>query len=505
MKSIHSKIFLIILFISCISCDEYLDKLPDNRVELSRVSDIEGLLANALPDACFYSFTHSLSDNAGDSGFSAVTPQVNEEAFKFMDFASEGQDTPLFYWISCYEAIANTNLAIEFIEKLEENPTEYEKYKHLHGEALIARAYNHFMLVNLFSQHYNPNTANTDLGIPYVTEPEKNVLVDYKRGTVADVYKKILRDFKKGLPLLNDDKQQHPKFHFTTKSAHAFATRIYLYLGEWQKVVEHGRFVLGNDVTSKLRDWNKKYINFTASELTAHYASSKENANILIRTGMSNFAKYFKFQRFGLTAPIKEYVYNPERLVSKGNYSYSFRGYDEPDRTFINKFHFIFKRVGLNADLGYGYINNPLFTVEEVLLNYIEAKVMQERYPTVLRELNKFFSKRVDNIIVPYDPKHNEVTDENVQKIFTNFGDNLNSWYTVNSKQHKYLRCLLYTRRAEFMFEGLRWFDIKRYQLPVTHLDYQHNTYKLEANDLMKAIQIPESAIALGMEKNPRK
>lgn len=40
-----------------------------------------------------------------------------------------------------------------------------------YGEALICRAYAHFMLVNIFSMQYNEKTSSTDLGVPYITEP----------------------------------------------------------------------------------------------------------------------------------------------------------------------------------------------------------------------------------------------------------------------------------------------------------------------------------------------
>ncbi|TKG96530.1 RagB/SusD family nutrient uptake outer membrane protein [Puteibacter caeruleilacunae] len=500
-------IYIKYLSLSCLlafnSCDDALDKLPDNRVELSSVSDIEGLMANALPDACFYSFTHSMSDNAGDGGISGINILTNEEAYKFMDSTTEGQDTPLFYWISCYEAIALNNLAIEFIEKIKDDEQEYKKYKHLYGEALVARAYNHFMLVNLYCNHYDPESSKTDLGIPYVTEPETKVLVDYKRGTVAEVYDKIKKDLEKGMPLLNDELQDNPQFHFTTKSAHAFASRFYLYLGEWQKVVEHCKPVLGSNVTTKLRDWNGEYKQFTRSELLAHYTSSNEPANLLIRVGMSTYPYYYAKLRHGLTETIRDYIYSSD-LPSKGRYSYSTVGWDEPDRIFINKYNSLFKRTSINAEIGHVYINNPLFSIEEVLFNFLEAKVMQEKYFTVVRELNKFYSKRVDNFMVGYDPNYNIVTEENILGIYTNRGENLESWYPINQKQKVYLRCLLHARRAEFMFEGLRWFDIKRFRLPVIHYDADRNKYQLTAQDSRKAIQIPESAIALGMKPNPR-
>ncbi|WP_406629940.1 RagB/SusD family nutrient uptake outer membrane protein, partial [Ornithobacterium rhinotracheale] len=40
------------------------------------------------------------------------------------------------------------------------------------GEALIARAYSHFILVNLFGKHYNTQTSDTDLGVVYMERPE---------------------------------------------------------------------------------------------------------------------------------------------------------------------------------------------------------------------------------------------------------------------------------------------------------------------------------------------
>lgn len=36
------------------------------------------------------------------------------------------------------------------------------------GEALLTRAYHHFMLVNVFCKHYSEQTSATDLGIPYM-------------------------------------------------------------------------------------------------------------------------------------------------------------------------------------------------------------------------------------------------------------------------------------------------------------------------------------------------
>lgn len=64
----------------------------------------------------------------------------------------------------------------------------------------MARAYSHFVLVNLFGKHYNTSTSSTDLGVPYMTAPEVTLNPQYTRNTVAEVYAAIDKDLAEGLP-----------------------------------------------------------------------------------------------------------------------------------------------------------------------------------------------------------------------------------------------------------------------------------------------------------------
>ncbi|NHW59565.1 RagB/SusD family nutrient uptake outer membrane protein, partial [Escherichia coli] len=83
------------------------------------------------------------------------------------------------------------------LEYLKQFPDKTDRIKALYGEALLVRAYLHFMLVNIWAEAYSPNS--TALGIPYVTQPEKKALPEYKRLTVAQVYDKIEEDLLLGL------------------------------------------------------------------------------------------------------------------------------------------------------------------------------------------------------------------------------------------------------------------------------------------------------------------
>ena len=86
------------------------------------------------------------------------------------------------------------------------------------------------MLVTLFSKVYDPATAASDPGIPYVTEPEKEILKKYERKTVDFVYQMIEKDLMEGYPLINDQIYGNaPRLHFNRRAAAAFASRFYLF------------------------------------------------------------------------------------------------------------------------------------------------------------------------------------------------------------------------------------------------------------------------------------
>jgi hypothetical protein len=51
----------------------------------------------------------------------------------------------------------------------------------------------------------------------------------------------------------------------------------------------------------------------------------------------------------------------------------------------------------------------------------------------------------------------------------------------------------------------MRWFDIQRYKIPVTHQAFNPDqTLTLGADDLRRVFQIPESAGIAGVAQNPR-
>ncbi|MES1221932.1 MAG: RagB/SusD family nutrient uptake outer membrane protein, partial [Bacteroidota bacterium] len=161
-------------------CKKFLEKEPDNRAQIDTPEKISQLLATAYPQANYAVFAESISDNVSDKGSGQIDP-TNTDPFYFRDPKGSTQDlledTPEFYWFGCYTAIAAANQALDAMKQLPDQTL----LKAQRGEALVARAYSHFMLVNFFSKFYNESTASTDVGIPYVTEPETEFIKKYDR------------------------------------------------------------------------------------------------------------------------------------------------------------------------------------------------------------------------------------------------------------------------------------------------------------------------------------
>ncbi len=67
-------------------------------------------------------------------------------------------------------------------------------------EALVLRAYYHYLLVNKYAKAYNPASAESDLGIPYMTE-KQDILQQPTKVTVQEVYDHILNDLDMAIEL----------------------------------------------------------------------------------------------------------------------------------------------------------------------------------------------------------------------------------------------------------------------------------------------------------------
>ncbi|MBE8719685.1 RagB/SusD family nutrient uptake outer membrane protein [Sphingobacterium pedocola] len=98
-------------------------------------------------------------------------------------------------WSRPYQQIYTANEVIAGVMESVDG-TESQK-KALLAEAKVQRAYNYFVLVNLYGAIYNPETATEAIGVPLLLTPTLFAPLD--RSSVADVYGQIVKDLQEGL------------------------------------------------------------------------------------------------------------------------------------------------------------------------------------------------------------------------------------------------------------------------------------------------------------------
>lgn len=493
MKKMKTILSLLIVLIINTSCESYLSETPDNRTQIDSPDKISELLVNAYPSASYFEFTETMTDNVFDSKALNLTTTNNSQNYNWEVPDSNRDDSPSFYWDACYSAIAHANAALDAIKKLN-NTSELNPQK---GEALIARAYAHFMLVSLWSPRYDPKTAGTDLGIPYVTETENQLIKNYTRNTVAEVYDFIQKDIEEGLKIITNDYKE-PKFHFNIAAAKTFATRFYLSKGDWDKVISLSND-LGNSPVGELRNY-QSYLDVDFVTGTRKYSSEDENTNLLIASVSSIYARTFSSNRFQLTGEDRDILFGNNTNIFNKEWLYRPLSYNGQLTIFVPKFTEYFKITDANAGIGFAFNAMVLMSNDEMYLNRIEAHVMTNQLDLANQELQYFHSVRLKD----FNPSVDKVTQTLIVSKYPAIADEYTPFYNLTSVQTSYIKAIAELRRKEFIHEGLRWFDIKRFALKITHKTYNQPDNVLSKNDKRKVLQIPLHVLNTGIEKNPR-
>lgn len=492
--------FLITLVLGGLSsCNDFLDTMPDKRTDVDTPDKVRDLLLAAYPTLHPTLMFEFMSDNYEDNGdANSNSNNLVEESYYWKDAVESDWDSPQEVWDANYKAIAAANQVLEAIEDLGD-PETCRAYK---GEALLCRAYGHFQLANTFCMAYNEQTADKELGIPYITSPEKEVGVVYDRGTLKETYEKINADIEKALPLIETASFDVPIYHFNAKAANAFAARFNLFYGkDYDKVIRYATAAIGTNPTSVLRDLNGYDKFTTAIEWTYGYINKDEPANLLLITNVSKYARSLN-KRYAITNRIlhnqlvaSTFPGNVQLKVYNTVFNLDYMTYLVP------KMEEIFEITDQISQTGQPHVIVPAFTTDETLLCRAEAYILKKEYDAAAVDLSYWYRKK--GIA---GRTANEIADFYKASSAETNAKPLNTGVTYEEKQTNMLHAVLHARRVEGIHEGIRWPDIKRYGLSYKHNIYDEAPIVLEANDYRKAIQIPSQVLAApgGMKPNPR-
>ena len=312
-------------------------------------------------------------------------------------------------WDLLYAQIFTANVVIE--EIMDASNGSLAEKKQLLAEAKMHRAYCYFSLVNLYGLHYNPSTASSNLAVPLrLTSAISGV--EFPRASVQEIYDLIIEDMTASISDLPDLPPSNVlKLRPTKANANAFLSRVYLYMAEYTKALEAAENSLA--IYNVITDYNTLGFNYPN---LLDIENLEDNQEVLWSkaSGAYNFlVASDEFIDLYSSDDLRKHLFAPLA---------DFFGIAQPQMV-----------------LGYPYYINYRgqgFTVPEVLLTRAECNARLGNVTAAIDDLNALRINRIET--ATYVP-------------------------LTSTDQAEVLNLVKLERRLEMVGNGLRFFDLKRY------------------------------------------
>lgn len=448
----------VLALLAMTSCNDYLDKVPDTRVYLANVEQlrqlmVDGYMAYSYAPTCELSSDNVIDNNSPDDNgvrYNLAAYDVGDnQLYAWQPVTlSMDQDMPSGVWSGAYGAISVANAVLDKVAQFEQagvddtgveiTGTEKEKLNAVKGEALLSRAFHHWLLVNVFCMPYaGPEKSKQYQGIPYITAPETVVKPHYERPSLAEDYELIEKDLLEGLGLVNDQLYEVPKYHFNRAAACAFAARFFLFKREYDKAEKYATDAFkGNDPATMCSTlWTKTSFYYISD--IGRGATAIDNANIIM--DFSNYTTWWRrFVQSGRyacnRAAKRATVQGPgptwescRYVNSRTNVTFAmhpaFNGYcgtaggQEYGSYFAGNCFEQFEYTNKIAGIGYCHGVRAEFTTEETLLVRAEARLFLGKIEEAFQDLDIWDKARQNNAST--DDRMVPLSHENIVKFYT--------------------------------------------------------------------------------------
>ncbi|QEC43313.1 SusD-like starch-binding protein associating with outer membrane [Pseudobacter ginsenosidimutans] len=421
-----------LLSANLVSCKKYLEAYSQNMSFIETATDLnELLIGDVYADQNNKELLISLF-HISDDDFDISVPTKNwsigagyEHGFlhwqanpRLYGFEMDFHKSDVFY-NTAYAKIARINTIIFEAERLRTKGEPGEVLNRITGEAHFLRALYYFNLVNLYGKPYRPSTANADFGVPLKISPEITSQF-VARSSVKDVYEQIVKDLEKADGYLSPN-LTFSMLRVSNVAVAALLSRVHLYMENYQKSINYANRVIEPG-------------QFTLTDLNTIPANSiflDRNSREVIFTMGGNYLGLR--MRSNEEAPTDLYFFVSDNL---------YNGYDINDLR--RKFFFTINGKGVIRAAKRGKGGSPTIDdisdkyslrLSEMYLNKAEALValgQNQEAKSVIQEFHKYRFKPAD---IP-------------------------QWQYADAALIQKVR---EDRRQELCYEGIRWFDLRRY------------------------------------------
>lgn len=443
------------------SCDKFLDLQPtDSFTDANAFQNLNHLqLGTNAIYARYGAYANDmyvsalLSDEAklgkDNSGQGALTYR-----YQYSSDGTTGGDVVSAFG-SYYSLIDQTNRVLAAIDKVNVLPNEQAREDVLKGQNLAMRALGHFGLLQAYCKNYDPNDP---LGVPVMTASQPDAKP--ARNTVAQVMLQIMGDLHNARQLLFT--QPFSDTVMNRYNVEAYLARIHLYAGAYDSAAYYAENVINSGVRTLASnaEFPGIWTDLSTAEIMfrIRYETSTAIGGLWTTTGSNIYiAPSDKLRAQYSTSDVRQSAYI---------------GLDATGAPYVNKFY--------QSTRGGRVVDMKACRLAEMYLISAEANARAAggNLTTAADRLNQLRAKRISG----YSPQ----TFASAQEI---------------------IDATLLERYKELCFEGFRFWDLKRSNLPVQRLssDASPDWQTLPAGDYRFVLPIPRDELNANpnMVQNP--
>lgn len=245
MKKIFKLIASLAVLFSVTSCDLTMDPPLSTDVEeaytLEYCNGLRGYVYGDIKALMSGSFHENLDLFVDE--LSVCISAGNQGYFIFNWFVYPTTSEVDSYWSSYFTTIMHINYSIkhmqETIDQGIQQRAEIEKYI---GEMYFFRAYVMHQAALLFCEDYDPDQADTQLGLPYPLEWNPDAKM--ARGTLKALYEQVEKDLKQA-ELVVDTEGSQNAIYLTKDAITAFRAQLALYLHQYDAASQYASSLYG--------------------------------------------------------------------------------------------------------------------------------------------------------------------------------------------------------------------------------------------------------------------
>lgn len=390
----------------------------------------------------------------------------NTVTYRWMYNSSYGSVTSAFE--EFYVVIDRANRVLEAIPYIQVSSGQQAELNQYKGELLALRAYSHFELLRAYASSYNPDS----MGIPYM---KKHELSYPGRPTVKSNFDDIRADLQMAADLIPAGFNENTRISNTAVSA--IRARVALYEKDWTAAITYATEAINKEPLAARNDFGKIWLNQNQAEVIWELARVPGDSEI-------GSAFFRQTGEIVLYAPAFKLI---NQFDQNNDIRYSaYITYDQArqDNSQGKKSAYLIKKYN-GADSRYpGLTPIKLFRSGEMYLIRAEAALEKDNSSAGLtaaaKDLNDLRSARITGYSGQNFPDKQSL---------------LNAIYTERFK--------------ELAFEGHRFFDLKRRNLPIERLPEDainaSGAVKLDPSAAQYCFPIPntEMSVNKNMKQNP--